>query len=179
MSKESGDGFDRPVGELWVELSRDEKKRICDALIDRNQPDVVQEFASLVRFTRGYLHTRPSGSERSSKDSRGTSFPSNQGAQPSSVGGNKRRNDEADLTDQREKKVQPIARAGPDRTSTWSGLSPTPQKLAAGEHVRTSSDDLSTVGVFGPRAAAHKSRPRLTMDDLRALSRKNATRFSI
>lgn len=68
MSDRRSDSLDRPIGELWVELSRDEKKKICDALIDRNKPDVVQEFASLVRFTRGYLQQRPNGSLPPSND---------------------------------------------------------------------------------------------------------------
>lgn len=66
MSNQRANDLDRPIGELWVELSRDEKKKICDALIDRNQPDVMQEFASLVRFTRGYLHQQPNASLSSS-----------------------------------------------------------------------------------------------------------------
>lgn len=66
MPNDRGNNLDRPVGELWVELSRDEKKKICDALIDRNEPDVMQEFASLVRFTRGYLREQPNGSPPSS-----------------------------------------------------------------------------------------------------------------
>lgn len=105
MSKDFGHGLDRPVGELWVELSRDEKKRICDALIDRNQPDVVQEFASLVRFTRGYLHTRPSGPERFSQDNPFTSLLPYQGAQTSGASGRKRVHDEIDLPPRPEKKA--------------------------------------------------------------------------
>jgi hypothetical protein len=59
MPKDDGKSLDRPVGELWVELSRDQKQKLCRALMDRNQPDVLQEFASLVRFIRGYLDAQP------------------------------------------------------------------------------------------------------------------------
>ena len=62
MPKDDGGNLDRPAGELWVELSREAKQKICNALIDRNQSDVLQEFASLVRFTRGYLGAQPTQS---------------------------------------------------------------------------------------------------------------------
>lgn len=65
MSNQHSHGLDQSIGQQWVELSRDDKKKICDALIDRNQPDVMQEFASLVRFTRGYLHQQPAAEQSS------------------------------------------------------------------------------------------------------------------
>ncbi|KAH8773636.1 hypothetical protein F5883DRAFT_519613 [Diaporthe sp. PMI_573] len=65
MPKDDGGNLDRPTGELWVELSREAKQKICNALIDRNQSDVLQEFASLVRFTRRNLSAQPTQSQPS------------------------------------------------------------------------------------------------------------------
>lgn len=95
MPNDRSNNLDRPVGELWVELSREEKKKICDALIDRNEPDVMQEFASLVRFTRGYLREQPNGSPPSSNGMLTVPVPSPTGSQPSDNGVGKRKNDEA------------------------------------------------------------------------------------
>lgn len=94
MSNQRGDGLDRPVGELWVELSRDEKKKICDALIDRNQSDVLQHFDNLVRFTRDYLHQQPTGSLPSSNGIPSVPIPLTAGSQPSDGAAAKRENDE-------------------------------------------------------------------------------------
>ncbi|POS68987.1 hypothetical protein DHEL01_v212621 [Diaporthe helianthi] len=47
MPNNDGGNLDRPVGELWVELTRDEKLMVCNALVDRNQPDVVQTLETL------------------------------------------------------------------------------------------------------------------------------------
>lgn len=93
MSNQRRDGLDRPIGEQWVELSRDEKTKICNALIDRNQPDVVEEFASLVRFTRGYLHQQPTGSFASPGETTSVPTVSTSGAQPPGSGAAKRKND--------------------------------------------------------------------------------------
>lgn len=156
MSNESGDGHARPVGELWVELSRDDKKRICDALIDRNQPDLMQEFAFLVRFTRGYLHTQPSGSVRPSQDNPPTLFPSNQGAQPSSVGGNERVNGQGGLFNQWDKKAQLSAHLGSDKNYIWSGPSASAslQRTEAKEQPSTTYNISSTFISFDPKPAA-------------------------
>lgn len=95
MSNQRGDGIGRPIGELWAELSRDEKKKICDALIDLDQPDVLQHFDTLVRFTRGYLQQQPSGSLPSSNGTASVPIPPAAGSQPSDGGGAaKRENDE-------------------------------------------------------------------------------------
>lgn len=95
MSDKRSDSLDRPVGELWVELSRDEKKKICDALIDRNKPDVMQEFASLVRFTRGYLQQQPNGSLPPPNDTPSVPAPTIWRSQPSHNRVEKRKNEEA------------------------------------------------------------------------------------
>lgn len=95
MSDKRSDILDRPVGELWVELSRGEKKKICDALIDRNKPDVMQEFASLVRFTRGYLQQEPNGSLPPSNDTSSVRVPTTRGSQPSHNRVEKLKNEEA------------------------------------------------------------------------------------
>ncbi|KAG8161925.1 hypothetical protein KVR01_007690 [Diaporthe batatas] len=47
MPNDDGGNLDRPVGELWVELTRDEKQRICNALVNRNQTDLVQALDTL------------------------------------------------------------------------------------------------------------------------------------
>lgn len=97
MPNDRSNNLDRPVGELWVELSREEKKKICDALIDRNEPDVMQEFASLVRFTRGYLREQPNGSPPSSNGMLTVPFSSTPGSQPTDYGVGKRKNEEASV----------------------------------------------------------------------------------
>lgn len=95
MSDNRSDSLDRPIGELWVELSRDEKKKICDALIDRNKPDVMQEFASLVRFTRGYLQQQPNGSLPPSNDTPSVPARTIRRSRPSHNRVEKRKNKEA------------------------------------------------------------------------------------
>lgn len=97
MSNQRADAIDRPIGELWVELSRDEKKKICDALIDRNQSDVLQHFDNLVRFTRGYLQQQPTGSLPSSNETCSVSISSDAGSPLSDVAPVKRENDEVPL----------------------------------------------------------------------------------
>lgn len=94
MPDNRSSNLDRPVGELWVELSREEKKKICDALIDRNESDVMQEFASLVRFTRGYLREQPNGSPPSSNGMLIVFSSSAPGSQPTDNGIGKRKNEE-------------------------------------------------------------------------------------
>lgn len=94
MSNQHGNSLGRPVGELWVELSRDEKKKICDALIDCNQSDVLQHFDNLVRFTRGYLHQQPTGSLPSSDGIPSVPVPLTAGSQPADGAAAKRENDE-------------------------------------------------------------------------------------
>lgn len=74
MSNQRSDDSGRPVGELWVELSRDEKNKICDSLIDRNQADVMQEFATLVRFTHGYLRQQPTKDKPVARKRRAASY---------------------------------------------------------------------------------------------------------
>lgn len=115
MSNHRGDGLDRPVGEQWVELSRDEKKKICDALINRNEPDVMQEFASLVRFTRGYFHQQPTGSLPSSNGTSSVPIPSTAGSRPSDGAAAKRENDEVpvDMSNTPRKKARKAAEKGP------------------------------------------------------------------
>lgn len=115
MSNQRGDGLDRPIGELWVELSRDEKKKICDALIDRDQSDVLQHFDTLVRFTRGYLQQQPTGSLSSANGAPSAPMHSTAGSQPSDGGAAKRENDEVpvDMPNTPKKKPRKVAEKGP------------------------------------------------------------------
>lgn len=94
MSNQRSDSLDQLVGEQWVELSIDEKKKICDALIAHNQPNVMQEFASLVRFTRGYLHNQPTGSLSLPEGIPSASVAPNASPQPSDDGAEEHMNDE-------------------------------------------------------------------------------------
>lgn len=126
--------LDRPVGELWVELSRDEKKKICDALIDRNEPDVMQEFASLVRFTRGYLREQPNGSPPSSNGMLTVSFSSTPGSQPTDNGLGKRKNEEVPVNTA----STPIKKT---RKATVKTQSLRPKKSDSNDEVLKGEDD--------------------------------------
>lgn len=97
MSNQHSHGLDQSIGQQWVELSRDHKKKICDALIDRNETDVMQEFTSLVRFTRGYLHQQPVGSLSSPNSTSSVLIPSISDSQPSENRIEKRENDEENV----------------------------------------------------------------------------------
>lgn len=94
MSIQRSDSLDQLVGEQWVELSSDEKKKICDALIAHNQPNVMQEFASLVRFTRGYLHDQPTGPLLVPEGTPSAPVAPTASSQPSDDGAEERMNDE-------------------------------------------------------------------------------------
>ncbi|KAI7779036.1 hypothetical protein LA080_001382 [Diaporthe eres] len=126
MSNQRGEDLGRPIGELWVELSRDEKKKICDALIDRDQSDVLQHFDTLVRFTRGYLQQQPNDLLQSPNEISSASVPSTAGLQPSDGGSAKRENDEVpvDMSNSPPKK----ARNAPVRRKSSTSPVPKPRK---------------------------------------------------
>ncbi|KAG6360953.1 hypothetical protein INS49_012021 [Diaporthe citri] len=117
MSNQRGDDLGRPIGELWVELSRDEKKKICDALIDRDQSDVLQHFDTLVRFTRGYLQQQPTGSLPSSSGKLSAPVPLALSYQPSDDRAEERENNEVpvDMSNTPRKKARKV----PEKDPTW------------------------------------------------------------
>lgn len=115
MSDQRSDSLDRPVGELWVELSRDEKKKICDALIDRNKANVMEDFASLVQFTRDYFPQQPTASLSSLKGTLSAPVPLTLSSQPPDDRAEERENDEVlvDMSNTPRKKARKVPEKGP------------------------------------------------------------------